>query len=103
MTTIVEPLLAEVLDEREDLRGLHDAERRGRLVEDEDARMRDERAGDRHRLPLAAGQRADLGPRAVERRHRERGQQLARAPLHGGLVQRAPGRPRPGSTSSEPR
>ena len=40
-------------------RGLLDAERRGRLVEDQDAGAEIDGAGDRHALALAAGKRAD--------------------------------------------
>ena len=57
-------------------RGLRDAERGGRLVEDHHLGVAEQRAGDRHRLALAAGERADLGAHAAQRRHRERVEQL---------------------------
>ncbi len=53
------PALAQPLDEVEHLGGLRDAERGGRLVEDDDARLADERPGDRDGLALAAGERGD--------------------------------------------
>ena len=54
--------LAQAFDEVEHLGGLGDAERRGRLVEDHDPRVADERAGDRDGLPLPAGQGGDRHP-----------------------------------------
>src|SRR5260370_21228960 len=47
-----DPLGLQLLDELADLRGLLRAERRGRLVHDEDARVEMDRARDRHRLAL---------------------------------------------------
>ena len=56
-----EAALAQALDQAEHLRGLRDAQRRRRLVEQHDLRLAEQRAGDRHRLALPAGERADLG------------------------------------------
>ena len=49
----------QLADELADLRGLGRPERRGRLVHDQDPGVEVDRAGDRHRLALAAGQRLD--------------------------------------------
>ena len=49
-------LLGEPLDEIEHLLGLRDAERGGRLVEDDHARLLQDGAGDRDGLALAAGE-----------------------------------------------
>ena len=80
-----EPALAQPLDEVEHLGGLRDAERRGRLVEDDDARLADERAGDRDGLALAAGERGDRNP------HRRDAGAAARA---AATTSAAPSRPR---------
>src|SRR4051812_34359901 len=50
------PALAQARDEVEDDRAFLDAHRREWLVEQQDARLRVQRAGDRDRLALAAGQ-----------------------------------------------
>ena len=47
----------ELLDQLADLRGFLRPERRRRLVHDQDAGVEMDRARDRHRLALAAGQR----------------------------------------------
>ena len=49
----------ELADEVQHLAALGDAQRGGRLVHDHEARIPVERAGDRHGLPLAAGQPLD--------------------------------------------
>jgi hypothetical protein len=49
-----EASLAQPFDEIEHLGGLRDAEGRGGLVEDHDARLTDQRASDRDGLPLPA-------------------------------------------------
>ena len=54
-----DPLVLELADEVPDLGGLGRAERRGRLVHDQDLGVEVDRPGDRHRLALAAGQRLD--------------------------------------------
>ena len=67
ITTTPEAALAQALDQVEHLRGLGDAERGGGLVEEHHLRLAEQRAGDRHRLALAAGEAADLGAHAAER------------------------------------
>ena len=98
-----EVALAQTLDQRQHLFGLRHAERRGRLVEQHDFRLAEQRTGDRHLLALAARERPDLAAQAGDR-HR----QVARA----GRRPRAPSRtssswretaPTPGETSSRPR
>ena len=54
-----EPAVAQPLDEVEHLGGLGDAEGGGRLVEDDDLRVTQQRAGDGDGLPLPARQRRD--------------------------------------------
>ena len=83
-----EPLGREAADELEHLGGLHDAERRGRLVEDHQARLAEQRARDRDGLALAAGERADRRAHARQRGHAERVDQLDRLVLHRALVER---------------
>ena len=100
-----EPALAQAADQVEHLRGLRDAERGGGLVEDHELRLAEQRAGDRDRLALAAGEHADLGAHRAQRAHRERVEQLARALLHRDLVDRhaadrAAGLPRARGTGS---
>ena len=82
-------LRLELLDELADLRRLGRPERRGRLVHDQDAGVEMDRARDRDRLALAAGERghrlleaAEVG---IEPPHH-----LARLRLHRGVVERAP-------------
>ena len=71
-----------------------DAERRGRLVEQDDLRLAQQRAGDRHLLALAAGEGADLAAQAGNR-HRQPREQLAGAVLHARLVEDASVAPGP--------
>ena len=54
-----EAAVAHALDQVEHLGGLRHAERGGRLVEHDDLRIEQQRAGDRHGLALAAGERGD--------------------------------------------
>ncbi len=81
-----ETALAQPLDEVEHLGGLLDAECRGRLVEDDDLRLADERAGDGDDLPLAAGERGDRDADAGDA-DGQGVQQLLGALLHGDLVE----------------
>ena len=69
MSTTARPCSREPLDELEHLLGLRDAERRGRLVEDDEPRVPHHRARDRDRLALAAGERRDRLPDRADRRH----------------------------------
>ena len=72
-----EARLAHALDEVQHLRGLRDAERRRRLVEHDELRLEQQRAGDGDGLALPA---------------RERGDGLAhRGDAGGELVQKRPG------------
>ena len=57
ITTTPSPRSRSRLISVEHLRGLRDAERGGRLVEQHDLRLAEQRAGDRDRLALPAGQR----------------------------------------------
>ncbi len=95
-----EAAIAQPLDQLEDLLGLDDAERRRRLVEHHELRIAEQRAGDRDRLALPAGEALDLGADAADRRHAERREQLERLLLHRRLVEHVPGPP---LTSSWPR
>jgi hypothetical protein len=52
-------LLGQALDQVEHLLGLRDAEGGGRLVEDDDARLLQDRRGDRDGLALSARERRD--------------------------------------------
>src|SRR5439155_17066101 len=54
-----DPAFTRLQDVLQNDAGLLDAERRGRLVEDQHARAEVDGAGDRDRLTLAAGERAD--------------------------------------------
>ena len=85
--------LAQAPDQVQHLRGLGDAERRGRLVEQHDLRLAEQRAGDRDLLALAAGERPDLAAQAGDR-HRQVGEQLAGLVLHPRLVELARDRAR---------
>src|SRR6185312_9981650 len=69
------PRAAQPLQQRDDLGLDRDVERRGRLVEQQDGRLEDERAGDHHALALPAGELVrvaeavhGLEPDGVERR-----------------------------------
>ena len=84
-----EALLAEALDEVEHLAGLRDAERRGRLVEDDELGVPHDRLGDGDRLPLAAGQAGDRLADGADRRDRQVGERLGRPLLHVDLVEPA--------------
>ena len=53
------PRVAQPLDQVQHLGGLRHAQGRGRLVEHDELRVEQQRAGDRHGLPLAAGERGD--------------------------------------------
>ena len=79
----------ELSDEFADLRRLLRSERRRRLVHDQNAGVEQDRARDRHRLALAAGQRFDRLLEALEVRI-EPAHDLARLGLHGDIVERAP-------------
>ena len=81
-----QPLVLESLDQAEHLGCLLDTERGCRLVEEHHLRLADQRARDRHRLALAAGEAAHLGPDAAQRRHRQVAQKLLGALLHVHLV-----------------
>jgi hypothetical protein len=60
-----EPSAAEATDELEDLAGLHHSECGGGLVEDDDPGLAEQRARDGDRLPLTAGERADVRTHTV--------------------------------------
>ena len=81
-----EALLAEPLDEREHLLGLRDAERRGRLVEDDELRVPHHRPGDRDRLALPTRERGHLLADRPDRRDAQRLQRLGGALLHHRLL-----------------
>ena len=81
-----EAALAEFADQVEDLGRLGDAERRRRLVEQDDLRLAEQGAGDRDLLALPAGERPDLAAQAGDR-HRQVREQLARLVLHARLVE----------------
>ena len=80
-------LVREPAHELEHLLGLRDAERRGRLVEDDDLGVPQHRPGDRHGLALTAGQARDLLADRLHRPHRQSREGLLRAPLHRRLVE----------------
>ena len=80
------PAVAQPLDEVEHLGGLGDAERGGRLVEDDHLRVTQQRAGDGDGLPLPAREGRDRHLQAGEP-GRELAQQLPRADLHGHVVE----------------
>ena len=64
MTKVVRPL-RQALDRRHHQRLGLDVERRGRLVEDQDRRVAQDRAGDGEALLLAFGERRALSPSMV--------------------------------------
>ena len=82
--------------------GLGDAQRGGRLVEDDHPRLAQQRPRDRHGLALAARERADLGAHAEQRRDRQLGEQLRRALLHRDLVEHAHAARGPGASELAP-
>ena len=88
-STTPRPCSPEALDEVEHLARLRDAERRGRLVEDDELGVPHDRLGDGHRLPLAAGQAGDRLADGADRRDRQVGERLGRTPLHVDLVEPA--------------
>ena len=55
------PVSRRCFDQLEHLSGLRDAQRSGRLVEDQELRVPERRPGDRDRLSLSSGQRVDRG------------------------------------------
>ena len=79
--------LLELLDEVAHLGGLGGTERGGRLVHDQDAGVEVDRAGDGHRLALAAGERHHRRLEALEERI-EPAHHLAGGVLHGDVVER---------------
>ena len=79
----------ELTDEIGDLRGLLRTERRSRLVHDQNLRIEQDGARDRHRLALAAGQRFKRIFEAVEVRV-EAGHDLAGLGFHRNVVERPP-------------
>ena len=83
-----EVALAQAPDQLQHLFGLRHAERRGRLVQQHDLRLAQQRAGDRDLLALAAGERPDLAAQAGDR-HREVGEQVGGLVLHLHLVELA--------------
>ena len=84
-----EPLLGEAAHQLEDLLGLGHAQRRGRLVQDDQLGVPQHGAGDGHGLPLPTGQARDDLPYRLDRAHGQAREGLDRALLHGGLVQHA--------------
>ena len=80
--------LAQAPDQLQHLGGLRDAERRGRLVEQHDPGLAEQRARHRDLLALTAGERADLAAQARDR-HRQAGEQLLGLVLHPRLVELA--------------
>ena len=80
--------VGEALDEVEHLARLGDAERRGRLVEDDEPRVPQHGLRDRDRLALAAGERGYGLADGADRGDGERLQRLGRALLHLGSFRR---------------
>src|SRR5687767_13496956 len=78
-------LVAKASDEVEHLRDLAHRDRRRRLVHEHDPRLRQPRAGDRHRLPLAAGHALHQVARPGLRF--ELGEQFRGAFVHGAIVE----------------
>ena len=74
--------VGEPADQPEHLLGLRDAERGGRLVEDDELGVPEHRSGDRDGLALAAGEAGDLLPDRLHGADRETGQGLGGALLH---------------------
>jgi hypothetical protein len=85
-----DPPVPRLRDVPQDDAGLLHAERRRRLVQDQHPGTEVERAGDRHRLPLSPGQRADRLVRVAD------------VDAHGGQLP-AGGLPRAGRVESEER
>ena len=80
---------AQRADDVQHLRGLRHAQGRGRLVQQHHRRLGANRARNRHRLALAAGQQADFGAHRCQGVHLQFGHRLARVLLHGHAAQRA--------------
>src|SRR4051794_24358428 len=81
--------VADLEDQLEHMGGLLDAERRGRLVEDDDLRAERRRAGHRHALALAAGERLDLLVDVLNGHDPELGHLLLGLGAHLGAVELA--------------
>ena len=84
------PGLAELADDGDDLLRLAVAERRGRLVEEDDAAVLLHGAGDRDALPLAAREHADRHPHRRDA-HLQRRERIGGAVDHGAAVGEDPG------------
>src|SRR6476469_8889196 len=82
-----EAAVGETTDEVEDLAGLRHTEGGGRLVEQDDLGVPQDRLGDRHGLALAARQAGDALAHRLHRAHGEGGEGLAGAGLHRDLVE----------------
>ena len=82
-----ETLVRESAHQFEHLLGLGHTESGGRLVEDDDTRVPEHRAGDGDGLALTAGQAGDVLPDRGDRPHRETVEGLLRPLLHGVLVE----------------
>jgi hypothetical protein len=82
-----QPLRREPLDELEHLPRLRDAERRRRLVEEDDAVVPHDGARHGDRLPLTAGERGDRLSDGADRGHGERRERLGGALLHGRFLE----------------
>ena len=83
-----EAALAQATNQLQHLFGLRHAQRRGRLVQEDDTRLPEQRASYGHLLTLTAGEGPDLGAQAGDR-HRQAGEQLSRSVLHLRLVELA--------------
>ena len=88
-----EPMVGQAPHKLENLLRLRDAERRGRLVEDDELRVPHDRFRDRDRLALAAGERGDGLADGAQRGDAEARQGLGRRPLHIVLVEQAAAKP----------
>ena len=89
-------MLAHALDQVEHVAGLHDAERRGRLVHEHDLARPGDRAADRDALALAAGHVGHGRARVLDP-HAEIAERLVAAPPHRPLVEEAELAEQPGA------
>ena len=87
MKTTARPCSASRSHELEHLPRLRDAERRRRLVEDDEARVPHHRARHGDRLALATGEARDGLPDRADRGHGEAFDRLGRLRLHHGLLE----------------
>src|ERR1039457_2777819 len=81
------PAVLQPSDEIQDKLGLGHAQRRRRLVHDDEPGVQHHGLGHGDRLPLPPGQRADQLPDRAHRAHPQVGQRLLGRQLHGDLVE----------------